>query len=578
MKENFQSLYTSIRSRPVWLLVGLIITGILISFIKAPSLEQIPPSSIPTTEELSNLPGQLFSSWLRMVAAYLCALMFSIVVGTLAATSDVRGRFLLPTLDILQSIPILGFFPTAIAWFMGSSNDRMGIELAAIFLIFTSQSWNLAFGVYDGIKSVPTETSEALKSLGLGPLALFRKLYMPAVFPRLIDNSILSWSNGWYFLMACEIISLGPREFRLPGLGSYLSFSIEHGLWSNVLLGLIALITLIMAQDLFIWKPLGVLASQYRFESTKAEVGVSETGSTLLQQYRKNKIFLPLRWMIDAVEKIWIALESYLETPTEKGFQPSAGWRWANLLSLSLLWGGLIAGALYAMMSLITALFPPYDISPLDILLAVLLSAARIAAAYVISLIWIFPLVYYLSTRPSSARVFRSAAQVFASIPATAFFPIISIIALKIFGKTEVAVLLLLITGMQWYLLFNILGGATSLPNDIREASVALGVKKGLYIKNVFLPSVIPALVTGSITAVGGGWNALIISEYFKLHGEVFQVFGVGSILASATYEKGNERLMGLTLFVMVAFILILNRFFWQRLYKWSEHRFRLEG
>lgn len=245
---------------------------------------------------------------------------------------------------------------------------------------------------------------------------------------------------------------------------------------------------------------------------------------------------------------------------------------------MALLWGSLIAGSIYASLALVKALIPPYELSPLTILLSVLASALRITVAYIFSVAWILPLVYYLGQNPRASRFFKSGAQVMASIPATAFFPLITVIALRIFGVTEIAVLLLLLTGMQWYLLFNVLGGAQSLPNDIREAAVALGVKKSLYVRKVFLPSIIPALVTGSITAVGGGWNALIIAEYFKLNNQTHKVFGVGSILAQATYEQGNERLMGLSLFVMVAFILILNRFFWQRLYKWSESKFRLEG
>lgn len=579
MKDNQHAVQSSARARPIWLLVGLIFLGVLVSFIRAPSLSNLPASNFGGPTELNDLPGQLMSSWLRMLAAYIGSIFFSLFIGTLAATSEVRGRILLPLLDILQSVPVLGFFPTAVAWFMGNSGHRFGIEMAAIFLIFTSQSWNLAFGVYDGIKSVPTETKEALLSLGLGPLALFRRLYVPAVFPRVIDNSVLSWSNGWYFLMACEIISLGPREFRLPGLGSYLSYSIEHALWLNMVFGISALILLIVAMDVFIWKPLNALCTQFRFESTKQESGdASNTGLYVLTLYRNHRIFVPLRLFLSLCYEIWVSVESKLEKPTEKGFRPATGWKWANLGSLSLLWGGLVAGSIYATLALISSLVPPYDIAPWRIFESVLLSSLRIAAAYIVSLMWILPLVYWINQSPAITRQFKSLAQILSSIPATAFFPLIAILALKLFGLTEVAVLLLLVTGMQWYLLFNVLGGATSIPNDIREATTSLGVKKQLYIRKVFLPSIVPALVTGSITAVGGGWNALIISEYFKSSGSTYTVFGVGSILAKATYESGNERLMALTLFVMVAFILFLNRFLWQRLYKWSEHKFKLEG
>ena len=270
MNENLSAIIRNIRNRPMWLLVSLILVGVLIAISRpSPSSGVI---STPSPDQLADLPSQLLASWLRMLAAYVFSIVFAFVVGTLAATSETRSRFLLPVLDILQSIPILGFFPTAIAWFVGAGHQRAGIEAAAIFLIFTSQSWNLAFAVFEGIKAIPSDTVDAMKSMGLGPLALFRRLYMPAVFPKIIDNSTLSWANGWYFLMACEIIALGPVEFRLPGLGSYLNYAIEQRLWSKMVLGLGALIALILAMDILIWKPLAAFSEQFRFESTKTAI------------------------------------------------------------------------------------------------------------------------------------------------------------------------------------------------------------------------------------------------------------------------------------------------------------------
>jgi len=578
MKDNFQSLFASIRSKPLWILLGLIIVGLLISVIRVPVFSN-DQSSSSLNFEIKDLPAQLSSSYLRMWIAYIFALLFSATIGTLAATNEVRAKFLIPMLDILQSVPVLGFFPTAIAWFMsGSSDEQFSIELAAIFLIFTSQTWNLAFGVYDGIKSIPSETLYSMKSLGLGPLALFRRLYLPSVLPRIVDNSVVSWANGWYFLMACEIISLGPREFRLPGLGSFMHFAIENHDWTKLFVGLASLVSLILLQDFLLWKPLGVFADNYRFNESKSETTISHSGHKILNSYKNARIFTPIHFVLDSFYRLWMQIEKFLEKPTEKGVSPSPLWSWFNRASLAILWGVLIAGAIYATLALIEAFVPPYEVAPWKIGLAVLVSTARILLAYVVCLAWIIPLVYFVNQHPSISRTFSSLAQVFASIPAAALFPLISIIALNVFHQKELAVLLLLLTGMQWYLLFGALSGANSLPNEIKESAIALGVKKKLYLKRVFIPSMLPTLVTASITAIGGGWNALIVSEYFIFDGNVNKVFGVGSLLAQATYETGSEKLMTLSLFFMVTFILAVNRFFWQRLYRSIHQRYKLDA
>lgn len=574
---EFKNLPTRLREHPNWLYAGLLFLGLLLAVARIP-VDAPDAATTVADSSLRSLPAQLFASFLRMLLAYIGSLVFAITIGTLAATSHRRERVLLPLIDILQSMPILSFFPTAIFWFVSLGGQRWGVEAAAVFLIFTSQSWNIVFGVYDGIRSIPPEASEALRSLGVGPLALFRRLYLPSCFARIIDNSILSWSNGWYFLMACEIIALGPVSYRLKGIGSYLSDTIEHGAWTNLAVGVAALVALIVVLDLFIWKPLGVLALRFRFESTKSNVSVSRSGAALLSLYMNGWGFAPARAVLSALHRLWVRVESALEEPSETGYHETAGWRFLQPLVMSAFWLSLAAGGVYASIGLVHALFMPWSLSARTIVAAVGLSFVRIVVAYVFCLLWILPFVYWVHRSSSQVRIVKSASQILASIPATAFFPIITLVVLKIFHVTEIAVLILLVTGMVWYLLFNVLGGADGIPNDIREAASSLGVHGRLYAFKIYLPAIAPSLVTGSITAFGGGWNALIISEYFKQESETHSVFGIGSILAKATYENGDVRLMSLALVFMVGFIMIFNRAFWQPVYRYVERRYRLDA
>lgn len=563
--------------RTWWLVAGILVIGLLVGFNRLPSeLLHVP---LEKDSALERLPLQIFYSWSRMFVAYVSALLFAISIGTLAGTDERRARILLPLLDILQSIPVLGFFPTAIYWFVSlGGGSRWGIEAAVVFLIFTSQSWNLVFGVYDGIKSIPVESWEVFRSLGQGPIRIFRKLILPAIFPRLVYNSVLSWANGWYFLIACEIIAMGPIAYRVPGLGTYLSDAIATQNWGAMGLGIFYLVLVIVFMSFFLWKPLQVYSQQFVFESTKQETLSSGFGEKMLGRYRNSPWFAPLRLFGSLYTWAWNRFEDSLEPVTPKGYTETRRWRWTSILTMTIFWFILGVGVSYAASNLTRSLFPPWEISPFKIALSVLVSALRITVGYVLCILVILPLVFFLHRNSNALNALQSSSEIFASIPATAFFPIIAVIATRIFHTSEAAVLLLLITGMVWYLLFNLINGASAIPNDLREAADSLGVKKYLYFKKVFMPCLFPALVTGSITAVGGGWNALIISEYFKIGDTTNQVFGVGSYLAEATYGEGNQKLLSISLLFMVSFIILMNRYFWQPLYRWSEEKYRLEG
>lgn len=554
--------------------IALVIAVLAIGAIR------VPFTGLPATDrpplELADLPASLLQSWLRMAVSYVGSLFFAITVGTLAATNERRAKVLLPVIDVLQSVPILGFFPAAVYWFVRMGGPSVGVEAAVIFLIFTCQSWNLVFGVYDGIRTIPVQSLEAARAMGFGDLAMFRHLYLPAAFPRIVENSVLSWANGWYFLMACEIIALGPMSYRVPGIGSFLASAMDDNAWERIAIGLVSLVALIVVMDIFVWKPLRAAATLFRFESTKRETPTT-TGDTLFNVYRKSIVFLPFRKVLAGFVRVGVAVEKTLEPPSQKGSVATRSWKLGSLVSMIVFWVLFFGALAVATVKLSESLMPPWEHAPHLILGAVGVSALRIFVAYVFSLAWIVPFVYWAHRKPFVLRYSQTLSQIAASVPATGYFPLIIYFALRIVGFEEVAVLLLLVTGMQWYLLFNVLGGATNLPNDFREVSDSLGVRRWLYVKRVFLPALVPALVTGSITAIGGGWNALIISEYFKFNGETHAVFGVGSLIARATYESGDEKLLAMSLLVMVAFIIVLNRFLWQPLYGWAERKFRWE-
>lgn len=557
--------------------IGLAVAIFLLAFVRVPP--NVIAESSTHTLELKHLPLYLALSWGRMLVAYGASLVFAVFVGVLAATSAQRQRLLMPLIDVLQSVPILGFFPTAIYWFVKAGGSTAGVEMAVIFLIFTCQSWNLVFAVFDAVKSIPNETLEAARGFGLGSLAVFRLVFLPAAFPRLVDNSILSWSNGWFFLMASEIIALGSMSYRVPGVGSFLQDTLDRGRWDLVIAAIGALLLLILLMDVLVWKPLRSLAARFKFESTSRSSDLdTSTGARILAHYRMGPSFAPLRKLLSAIYGVWVRIEDKLQPRSRTGILETREWKWGSSSILALFWGAVFGLIVVSVAALTRALTPPWTVSPHELFLALGASTLRILAAYLLSVAWILPLVYWAHRRGRILRRLQSAAQIAASMPATAFFPLVILVLTRLFGTPEVASIVLLMTGMQWYLLFNVIGGAMNTPSDIREASDALGVRGSLYARKIFLPGLFATFVTGSITAVGGGWNALIIAEYSKAASAPLKVFGIGRIMNEATFEHGDEKLLALCLLLLVSWIVLLNRVMWQPLYKWAEKKFRWDA
>lgn len=508
-----------------------------------------PPSLVLTVWEYSAY------SFLRMLAGYILSLIFSILYGLYAATNKKAERILIPVLDILQSIPILGFFPIAIFILIMYLPSGVGAEIASIILIFTSQAWNMAFGVYESITTIPDDLKNVSSAFQLKGLARFRYLYFPAMVPRLVYNSMMSWAGGWYFLFAAEIISVGNVNYTLPGLGSFMWRMVENGLVSYGLLALGTLIIIIVLMDILIWRPLSLVSEKYKYE-------------TLTEEQIERKFYLAR--ILDYLPSFDFLIKFFKKfIPNHRRFRLlSFLWRYKKYIgyfTLFLIISFIAYASVQAFISGVSFEIYPNDIYLIPI--ALLFSLGRLLVAYLLSLAWIIPLAIYLKGHRNAEKILDPVFEILASIPATALFPFFVLIFIKTPFGINLASILLIMTGMQWYLLFNVLSGIRSFPADYDTVSRAFGLTRWQYIRSVFLPGIFPPLVTGSITGWGGGWNALIVSEYILINGTVYSVLGIGYLIDYATYVRGNVFLNIFYVFIMAFTVVIINRLFWRKMY-----------
>lgn len=527
------------------------------------------------------LPYYAFCSFYRMLAAYAVALIFSIVYGLGAARGRAWERVLIPAIDIAQSVPVVGFFPAAVYFFVSIAHGRLGVELAAIFLIFTSQAWNMALGVFESARTIPADSLEVFEAFGASGWLKLKRLLLPACVPKLVYNSILSWVAGWYFLIACEIITVGPTNYRLPGLGSYLMEAADRGRSGEILAGLLTLLAIIVAMDFVVWQPLSAWSEKFRYEFAASTpeseappalpmVGaLYEIGPTILRGFRL--ILAPAGSILGAIhERI---------PPLRMRDHPSLSrairlvWMGGAFAALALLAWAIVDG----LFALVRALDQPWPASARLIPVATLASIGRLVIAYAISLAWIIPCTLAASSNARLRQRLASIAEIVGSVPATALFPLIVVFVIEVTGGMNLASILLILTGMQWYLLFNLLAGVSQIPEDLKEATRSFGLSRLATWRKLVLPAVTPSLITGSITAWGGGWNALILSEYFVYRSHTYQVVGLGALLDVATYQTSNSVMILLSLLSMIAVVITLNRLVWRRLYDLAVERYRLD-
>ena len=551
--------------------------------------------------ELQSLPSFALFSLGRLLLALLCSFIFSLAYGTLAAKSRTLEKILIPSLDILQSVPVLGFFPAAIYFFVKiGGGSRLGVEMACVFLIFTSQAWNMTFGVYESIRGIPKEIEEVSELMGLRGLSYFRKVLFPACVVKLVYNAMLSWAAGWYFLIACEILAIGPVSFRLPGLGAFISEATQQGRLDLLAEGIAMLILMVIIADVLCFRPLVVISERYKLESqSSSEIEEESYALDFIRRVRgaiedkasqaiervQNRRWLKggRRWSRARVNTSMAWLEQFHTKEMSRFFSLFAafkkGWIVLEIAALSLLGIGVLFGLGYGMYRWILLLATqPWPKEVLSIPLGLLYSFCRLLIAFVFCLGWTLPVAFLASRSNRVLRFSARACQILAAVPATAFFPLFVALAVKLGVGMEPASILLLATGMQWYLLFNLLAGVRAIPKNLGEVAQVYGIHGASWMRFFILPCLYPSFVTGAITAFGGGWNALIISEYVVYRKKTYMLKGVGALLDRGIYDLGNPALISMSLAALVAFIVLMNRLFWAPLSEKVSDRYRFEG
>lgn len=526
-----------------------------------------------------HLPYYAYCSFYRMLAAYVIAVIFSIAYGMAAARGGMWERIMIPAIDIAQSVPVVGFFPAAIYFFVALAHgSRLGVEMAAVFLIFTSQAWNMTLGVFESIRTIPSDSIEALEAFGVRGWLRLRRLLLPACVPKLVYNSIVSWMAGWYFLIACEIITVGPAHFRLPGLGSYLMEAADRGRTGEIVAGLAALLLIIVVMDAVIWQPLSAWAEKFRYEFAAAPQVAGSLGMLAVVGSVGPAVTRGLRALMRPIGRTISRITLWV--PRISREEMAGASRAASVLRIAVVVGFIaliVYGIADGIVALVRALSQPWPPQVRLIPLATGQSMVRMMVAYAISLGWTLPVALAANENLRFRRLLSPIAEIVGSIPATALFPLIVLFVIRVTGGMNLASILLILTGMQWYLLFNLLAGINQIPEDLKEAARAFGLSRFATWRKLTIPTLMPSLITGSITAWGGGWNALILSEYFVYRGHTYQVTGLGALLDEATYQTGNSVMILLSLLSMVAVVLVLNKLIWRPLYDVSAERFRID-
>lgn len=524
--------------------------------------------SIEISLDPSNIPLYSLNSLTRIFFAYILSLTFSIWYGYTANRSRIHEKVMIPLLDILQSIPVLSFLPgVVLAMIAIFPHGRLGIELASILLIFTGQVWNMAFSYYNSINTIPRELIEVTKVFRLNKFTKFLRLDIPFSAIGLVWNSMMSVAGGWFFLMACEMFVLKDRDFRLPGIGSYIQTAANHGDMLHVLYGIGTMIFLIIILDLLIWRPLVAWSQKFKMETVQAE---DERESFVLDIIRRSPF-------IEKIDRFFARITRKFEVFYDRigsNSKTSIAWlRKAIKIVLSL---AAIIAITWAGIRAVRLFFGVSAEDYLSVLIAAMFSILRTSTALFIATLWTVPLGVYIGMNPKAARILQPVVQVVASIPATAVFPVILLFLIKLGGGLAVGSIFLMLLGTQWYILFNVIAGASAIPQDLKETARLYGLKGIRRWRVLILPGIFPYLVTGLITATGGAWNASIVSEYVTFGGETMKTRGLGSLISESTVS-GNFGLLLVSTVIMAFIVVCINRLVWKRMFALAQEKFRLE-
>jgi NitT/TauT family transport system permease protein len=556
-----------------WDVIAFVVVIGLIAFLGEASRGLLAPLAqldvTPLSLDPVHLPQYAARTTLRMLAGLALSLIFTLTYATWAAKSERAGKLLVPILDVLQSVPILGFISITVVFFMSLAPGRvLGAEFAAIFAIFTSQAWNMAFSFYQSLRTIPTELAEAAESFRLSAWMRFWQLEVPFGLPALIWNMMMSMSGGWFFVVASESISVGNTTVALPGVGSYIALAIQQKNLHAIGWAIATMLIVILLYDQLLFRPLVAWVDRFRVEQ---EPGARTPDSWALTMMRRSRLIngasvafhAAVLWTSRAIKRDDEAL--IVDIARKPG------------RSLDLLWVLLVVLAvvlaLWHIVAVVIRNTPPAEALHVAGLAVITMLRVFILIALA-SLVWV-PIGVWVGLRPRAAEIVQPIAQFMAAFPANLLFPIAvyGIVTWKL--NADIWLSPLMILGTQWYLLFNVIAGASAFPAELRHAAANFGVKGWLWWREVALPGVLPFYVTGAITASGGSWNAAIVAELVSWGDAHLQAHGLGAYIAEATTAGDFHRIV-LGIGTMSLFVVVINRLFWRPLYYYAERKYRL--
>ena len=540
--------------------------------------ETMAPIGVLQTQKISldpsNLPEYALRTTLRMLAAMVASLAFTLVYGTLAAKSRRAGMVLIPILDILQSVPVLGFISFTVTFFLALFPSRvLGAELAAIFAIFTSQAWNMTFSFYQSLRTVPRDLDEVSRGFHLTSWQRFWKLEVPFSMPGLIWNMMMSMSGGWFFVVASEAITVGNQTITLPGIGAYLAQAIADKNLGAVGWVIVAMSVVILAYDQFLFRPLVAWADKFRMENTASG---DAPQSWLLDMMRRthliHQLLVPAGWLLSQAARIPLRVPSLTGTRVRgaSSRRPSriGDIVWAVLVIV------LTAYVAWRVVSFVATGVTMAEVG--HVLVLGLITLLRVLVLIAIaSVIWV-PLGVLIGLRPKLAEKIQPLAQFLAAFPANLLFPVFVIAIVHFHLNADIWLSPLIVLGTQWYILFNVIAGAMSYPNDYKEATKNFRIRGWQWWRQAMLPGIFPYYVTGAITASGGAWNASIVSEFVQWGDTKVVAHGLGSYIAQTTAAGDFPKII-LGIAVMSLFVTLFNRLLWRPMYAYAESRLRLD-
>jgi len=528
--------------------------------------------SVPVTLDVARLPEYALRTTLRMFAALFASLIFTFTVATLAAKSKKAELIIVPALDILQSVPVLGFLTFTVTMFMGwFPGSQLGAECAAIFAIFTAQAWNMAFSFYQSLRTLPSDLDEVTQQFGFSPWRRFIRLELPYAIPGLVWNMMMSMSGGWFFVVASEAITVGKTTVTLPGIGSWLSLAIAREDFKSVWIGVAAMAVVIIAYDQLVFRPIVAWADKFRFEQTTSQEAPQ---SWLYDLVRQTKF---LRQGVDIIlwPLHWLAALEWSRLPSVPKVRVSLSTRTTQVIDA--IWIGLVILACAYAVWLLTD-FITRHLTLLDVVTTFGLGAVTLVRVVVLiaiaSAIWV-PIGVWVGLRPAWAERLQPIAQFLAAFPANVLFPfaVMAIVAFKLDPNIWLSPLMIL--GTQWYILFNVIAGASAIPGDMKEVAGIFAIKRWQWWRQIVLPAIFPYYVTGALTASGGCWNASIVAEIVSWGDHHLEAVGLGTFIAKAT-ASGDYPRVALGIAVMSIFVIAFNRTIWRPMYRYAERRLRI--